>query len=512
MHTSFGRIAIVLLALGLVSGCNRHVDSLDPVRELPTPLEAPFGLSVTIGNQSATLSWEMTNVSGVAYYRIYSADSIDGEFVVRDTSAAPSRTLSNLLYNREYFFKVAAVRTGGAEGLRSTAVSVRIPAVAIVINDNQEFTRSRSVRVGLNAGSGASEFQISEDSVFASAPIQNFATSAQFELSEGDGTKRVYARFYYNDGSRTSFAIFDAITLDTRAQITAFTFAPTTTMQTGDVITFTLTAGESKGNATATFAGAPDINLYDDGLSPDATAGDGVYTGRWTIPVGVAASSAEVDGKFTDAAGNSAILAKAPVLLTIHPTPQAVSIVSTVALSTYQIEVIWSQATASNFMSYRLYRAATANVTTSSELLATLPSRSTVLYTDTALNADTKYFYRVYVVDSFGVSAGSNVDSARTLVNTAPVPVTLAGTLSTDSSTFKLSWTQSGEVDFASYRLYRKASPGVTTADQLVAIINSAGTDTINDFVSGPATVYYKIFVFDRHGLSAGSNEIQLTK
>jgi hypothetical protein len=513
MRITFGRIAVFVLALGLVSGCNRHVESLDPVRELPTPLDAPFNVSVLIGDQAATLSWEMGSVADVAFFRIYVADSLDGQYLFRDTSATRTKVLKNLLYNREYFFKVAAIRAGGAEGLRSAVVSVRIPAAAIVINDNKAFTRVRSVGLTLNAGLGAAEFQLSEDSLFASTPIQSFTTQTPFELSDGDGVKRVFARFYYNDGSSTNFAIFDDITLDTRARISTFSFSPTTTLQTGDIITFTLAAGEPGGTAQAVFGREPNIiDLYDDGVSPDAAANDGVYTGRWTIPLNTSATSAEVEGKFTDAAGNEATIAKAPALLTIHPTPQPVSIVSTVALSTYQIEVTWTLSTASNFMSYRLYRGATANVTTSSELLVTRDPRSAVSYTDTTLDANTWYFYRVYVIDSFGVSAASNVDSARTLVNTAPDPVTLAGSLSTDSSTFKLSWTRSGEVDFSSYRLYRKDSPGVTTADQLVQVINSVNTDNITDFVPGPTTVYYKIFVFDRHGLSSGSNEIQLTK
>jgi hypothetical protein len=283
-------------------------------------------------------------------------------------------------------------------------------------------------------------------------------------------------------------------------------------LETGDTVTFTLTAGESKGAAGALFAGAPNISLYDDGVSPDATANDGVYTGRWVIPIGVSANGVEVEGKFTDGAGNTALSAKAPSLITIRPTPQPVSIVSTLAISTYQIEINWTQATTPDFRSYRLYRGTTSTVTALSTLVTTVNNKAAVGYTDTSLSANTMYYYRVYLVDSFGVSTPSNVDSARTQVNVAPDPVTLAGALSSDSSTFNLSWTKSGEADFAFYQLYSKDTPGVTPSDKSVKIINDAGTDNVTDFVPGPATVYYRIFVFDRHGLSAGSNEIQLTK
>ncbi len=506
-------LTIAALMLGFCLGCNRHVESLDPVRDLPSPLAAPVNLSVLIGNQAATLTWEMTDPTDVDYYRIYAADLANAAYTLRDTSSALTRTVTGLLLNREYFFKVAAVRSAGTEGKRSASVSVRIPAVSLVIAGNNEFTNSRSVEVALNAGLGATEFKLSEDSTFSSAPIENFTAQTRFELSTGDGIKRVYARYYYGDGSRTNAAIFDEITLDTRAMISSFTFAPASVLQTGDTVTFTLTAGESKGTASASFVGAPNISLYDDGVSPDATSNDGVYAGRWVIPVGVSANGVEVEGKFTDGAGNEALPAKAPNLMTIRPIPQPVSIVSTLAISTYQIDILWTQATSPDFRSYRLYRGTTATVTASSTLVTTVNNKTAVGYTDTSLNANTMYYYRVYLVDSFGVSTPSNVDSARTLVNVAPDPVTLAGALSNDSVTFKLSWTRSAVVDFASYRLYRRDTPGVTPSDQLVQIINVAGTDNVTDFVPGPATVYYRIFVFDRSGLmSAGSNEIQLTK
>jgi len=457
MRKAIGTIIFVILALG--AGCNRHVDSLDPVRDLPSPLDAPLNVQALIGNQAVTLSWDMTDVTGVAYYRVYVSDSIVGEYQMRDTSAARTKTLGNLLYNQTYFFKVAAVRSSGAEGVRSSALSVRIPAASIVINDNDEFTKLRSVGIGLTAGVGATQFQLSEDSLFTAAPIQTYSTSAQLELSNGDGLKRVYAGSIISmvhgptvQSTMISFSI--------RALASSHLFFPDHHAANRRRHYLYSEWGRAEGKAQAVFEGSPNIELYDDGVSPDAASGDGIYTGRWTIPVGLSATSAEVTGKFTDAAGNESAQAKAPALLTIRPTPQPVSIVSTVALSTYQIEVIWTQATASNFMSYRLYRDLTANVTTSSELLTSPENRASVSYTDTALNANTKYFYRVFVIDSFGLSAGSNVDSARTQVNTAPAAVTLAGALSTDSSTFKLSWTRSGRSRFCVVRLYRKNSPG----------------------------------------------------
>lgn len=505
---------LILSALVLIGGCNRKIDSLDPVRSLPDPLAAPINVTALIGDRAVTLTWEMPITTGVSYYRIYIADSSNGEYQLRDTSYTLSQTITGLLYNQNYSFAVAAVRSNGAEGKRSSVVEVRVPALSILLQNNAEFTNQRKVNVTLNAGQAASEFQLSEDSTFpaTTSPVQNFSAQAQFDLSVGDAKKRVYARFYYANGARTNAAIFDEITLDTRANISAFQFSPNpSSFQTGETITFTLTSGETQGTANVGFIGAPTIPLYDDGVFPDATSNDGVYTGRWLVPVGVSASGVEVTGDFTDAAGNDALRVTAPSLLTIRSTPQPVSIVSTLAISTYQIEINWTQSTSPNFQTYRLYRGNTSNVTTSSTLVTSNEAKAAASHTDTALSANTMYYYRVYVVDSFGLAAASNVDSARTQVNAAPAAVTLAGTLA-DSSRFRLTWTESNEVDFESYRLYRKNSPGVTTSDQLVEVFNTQGTDNFSNFVPGSVTLYYRIFVFDRHGLNTGSNEIQLTK
>ena len=513
---TLGILTVLAIALALsftLSGCNRKIDSLDPVRALPDPLHAPINLTALIGIRAVTLNWEMPVATGVSFYRIYVADSLGGEFQLRDTSHTLSRTIGGLSYNHQYVFAVAAVRSTNDEGDRSFPISVQVPALSLVINGDAEYANSRNVQIALNAGIGATEYQISEDSSFATAPILGYSNNVSFELSSGEVKKRVYARFYYSDGSRTNAAVYDEITLDMRASISLFEFLPVqTSFQTGETITFELTSGELKGTASVSFIGAPLIPLYDDGFFPDAVANDGKYTGRWLIPVGVSSSGTEVSGSFTDAAGNEALPYKASEFLNIVAATEPVTIVSTFASSTYQILVNWTASTSPNFQAYRLYRALNSNVSTTSTLVTSIFDKPSSGYTDTTLSANTKYFYRVYVIDSFGYTAASNVDSAQTLVNTAPTAVSLAGSLAGDSAGFDLSWTISSETDFASYRIYRRNSPGVTTADLQVKIVNERNTDSASDQVAGSATVYYRIFVFDRHGLSTGSNEISLTK
>jgi len=123
------------------------------------------------------------------------------------------------------------------------------------------------------------------------------------------------------------------------------------------------------------------------------------------------------------------------------------------------------------------------------------------------------------VTGAFTDAAGNNAPSAEAsqLLNirtvTIPVPVVLAVGLA-DSTTAHLSWTVNTDEDFASYRVYRSVSPDIEVSyDNLViAIITSQGTTEYDDYLSGSGTYYYRVFVFDTEDLTAGSNEVAITR
>jgi hypothetical protein len=123
------------------------------------------------------------------------------------------------------------------------------------------------------------------------------------------------------------------------------------------------------------------------------------------------------------------------------------------------------------------------------------------------------------VTGSFTDAAGNaapGAQAARLLnirTNTPPTAVTLAVGL-VDTATAHLSWTESADDDFESYRVYRSVSPGIDVNDDFltIAIITSRGGTTHDDYLSSPGTYYYRVFVFDSEGLTAGSNEVAVTR
>jgi fibronectin type 3 domain-containing protein len=192
----------------------------------------------------------------------------------------------------------------------------------------------------------------------------------------------------------------------------------------------------------------------------------------------------------------------------VDAPPDTVSLLLPSVLKYNEVSLEWTTSTVSDFSAYRLYRAQTPSVTTSSTLIAGFSSKSTTLYTDTTLSASSPYYYRVFVVDRAGQTTGSNELSIVTPSNTLPAPVTVAVSPTADSS-LKLVWTESNDDDFATYRVYRSETIGAIStlpSDTLLVNILSDRASATHTEDGLTRSYYYRVFVFDRGGLSAGSN------
>ena len=512
MRKTFILVLTVLLLLGVA--CERYIDSRDPVRSLPEELPAPTNVIIALDSQAVTLSWEAVDTADVVRFRVYSAESVDGNYTLRDSTTDYSITLTSLAVNRTYYFSVASVGASGIEGKRSDPIGATMGLLSIAIMNNAEFTNSRNVSIQLNSLNGTTNVMLSEDSLFTGAVWEPFSSQKTFLLSQGDGLKAVYAKFIFSDGTRTGKPLSDDITLDTRALIDSVYFMPDDQVfVTGDAILFVVSAGETGGVATVSFKGVSSITLYDDGTDGDPVAGDGIYVAEYTVPNDLVVDNAPVTASFTDAAGNHAADALASNTLSIQSVPLAVQLTSAEALYSYKITLSWTQAASNGFTSYRVYRDTTASVSDNSKLITTINSQSSVTYADTTVLENETYYYRVYVYNTYGLSAGSNVENATTPVNDPPEAVVLAGGL-VDASTVGLSWSQNNDEDFASYRVYRSTSaiPEPPPENLLIKIITGRGTLSYDDFLAGSGTYRYKVYVFDRQGKATGSNEVQVTK
>jgi len=232
----------------------------------------------------------------------------------------------------------------------------------------------------------------------------------------------------------------------------------------------------------------------------------------------------------TDSAGQTSISNEKSITLTNLP-PVAVTL-NAPSVATYQpsgpVSLSWTQSGEFDFASYSLYRGTTAGVTPANgTLVKTITSKYTTSYIDTgvafSVAPGTTYYYVVVVTDSAGQVAPSN-EKSITLINQPPAAVTLsAPTIGANNPNgpVYLSWTQSGEYDFASYKVYRATSPNVTPQNSTLLSTSTyrdsesdtdGYTDTTATYSVAPgATYYYIVVVTDSAGQTSVSNEKSIT-
>ena len=394
-----------IIIIGLLAGCERTIDSKDPVRSIPDPAPTPTNIQVYVNLTSISLDWTVTDSSNIAKYRIYVADTLPVDFRVLDSVTNSTITLSNLLVNHLYYFQVVAVDRGGLEGVAAAPVSATIGYTSVLINGGAPYTTERDATIMLNSSVTASQVILSEDPTFADADYISFAPERGFRLSAGDGEKVVYARIVFTDGSISGELLDDSIILDSQAEIDSVFIRPSGVIfAAGQTITIGLDAGDLYGEASVSFPGVEGLELFDNGTGGDDVATDGVYYGQYEVPVNSNLFQAIVTGSFTDAAGNSALPTPANELLNINTPPAPVTLARTVNVDGEAV-FSWNLSLEPDFLSYRLYSSATPTVDVTS-LLETVINDPlvTVFVTPTS----TRY-YRVFVFDQHGASAGSNV-------------------------------------------------------------------------------------------------------
>ena len=199
--------------------------------------------------------------------------------------------------------------------------------------------------------------------------------------------------------------------------------------------------------------------------------------------------------------------------------PLAVTMSEPSDVTKHSMTLSWEGSIDKDFQEYRLYRNLSDNWNGSETLVAIIQNPAQTIFTDNGSNADTSwvtpwgldenktYYYRLIVVDNVGLSSASNVVYAATNL---PEPVVLRESYSATKLTATISWFKSTE-DVKYYRIHRSRTSGVgnSMADS-VGIAASTHSSYLDTGLTSLTNYYYKVFVVDEAGYSAGSNVIQV--
>jgi len=121
-----------------------------------------------------------------------------------------------------------------------------------------------------------------------------------------------------------------------------------------------------------------------------------------------------------DSSGNSAASNETSGSTAYDAPPPALTLQDPTDVTGTGMTLSWSQSTAPDFGAYRLYRSEDPSVDESATLVYEPADRSASFYIDSALSPNTTYYYRIYVVDSWGIASGSNAVQATTLNTGSP--------------------------------------------------------------------------------------------
>lgn len=480
----------------------------------PSP---PSQINVTIGDGVIVLNWSHPQPDSVALYNIYRKSNIDTVSRLIDSTDVQSYTDSNLQNGVLYRYQLSSVGKNGFEGAKSVEINAAPAVHSLIIESGAEFTNTRSVQLTL-VGENAAFMLLGNDSLFTDSQWEPFQTPKTWTLSDGDGEKTVFVK-YRDAQNRETFDIFrDKIILDSQAIISEVTEnTGGQTKSSGQNILFTLQANEPNGDAVVDIGTArTNLKLFDDGTNGDTAADDGLYQRSFQIPPGLEVRNATIVGRFTDRAGNQAEPVEAEGFVTIQNAPNAVNLLTPEPIqgSNTSLRLTWTESTDQDFASYKIFRSTTPGVTSSSTFVTSIDTRATLNFVDEDLDENTTYYYRVYVFDMSGLSTPSNEESGTPLQNEPPKMVTLLPPEPIQGSTtsLRLTWTQNNDSDFASYKLYRSQSAGVTTSSTFVTSITDQNTlSFVDENLQENTTYYYRVYVFDTRGLNRGSNEVSGT-
>lgn len=504
--------AALCCVLAWTAGCQRQVASpTDPLLD-PVDVPIPSGLSARVADRQVILTWTLSPADSalVSEFIIYRIDSLNAQPRRLDSTLWPPYVDSTAINGTLYAYAVSARSLNDIEGQRSIAIKAQPRFVSLRINDDSLFTRSDDVRLSITA-TGGTLMRFANDTTQPSN-WRSFATVANWSLLPNAGPKRVFAQFQFSDGAQFDGWVADSVTLDDRAQISSLTLSDSV-LAAGDTLIVVLDAQETDGTATYDLGGRTAIKLYDDGIAPDQTAQDGRYSGSYLAGLSDLFDQAEVRGRFTDRAGNRAADFTAAWRVSVRQAPTPPVWVSIVGHQNEPsaLDLTWVAVTSEPFSQLLLRRSLASGTGSNAPIVANFGTAGVTQHHDTGLVGSTTYFYTLEVVLSNGLRALSAQASGLTPLDLAPAPVLVAVTPTADSSLL-LSWTQSQEADFESYRVYRAAtgpalSPSPPADSLLVSVITGVASTSYTE--SGQSQYYYyRVFVYDQSGQRSGSNTV----
>ena len=453
---------------------------------------APTGLTATPGNASVTLTWTLT--TGATSYNVYRGTTAGGEGATPIATGLTTPTYSDtgLFNGTKYYYKVAAVNSGGVSGMSNEASATPEPPTPVAPTGLTATAGNATVTLGWTASSGATSYNVYRGTTAGGEGATAIATGITTP-SYADTTVTNGTTYYYKvaavDASGTS---------PLSSEVSATPEPPTPVAPTG----LTATAG----NASVTLGwtastGATSYNVYrgtttgGEGATAIAT---GITTPSYTDTTVTNGTTYYYKVAAVNASGTSPLSNEASATPQA-PTPAAPTGLTATA-GNASVTLTWTASTGAT--SYNVYRGTTAGGEGATPVVTGLTSPT---YSDTGLFNGTTYYYKVAAANASGTSGMSNEASATPQ---SPIPAAPTGlTATAGNASVALTWTAS--TGATSYNVYRGTTTGNESPTAIATGLTAASyTDAT---VTNGTTYFYKVAAVNATGLSPLSNEASAT-
>ncbi len=502
----------ILLLLAFIT-CSREIPNPTSFPNLPEMPPAPYAVTISIGDHSIRLSWQVSDTTDIAHYRIYRAESAEEVLSRFDSTEMRVYTDSNLTNGRQYFYQVSSVSGQGRESQRSRIVSAVPNLFSIVIENGAEEINTRSVQLTLVAPPTTTLMRIANDISFDGANWEPFAADKQWLLTGGAGIKRVYAFFRDSDGIMMTEPVIDSISYVIRPH--DFTVL----VNGGDIQTYSrsvnlqITAPQGTGfmkiSTDPSFTGAVWEPLA---ANRDWLIGQSEAQNRDTVRFLV---------RFLDSAHDSIAVQAADSIIASFAEPVDLLPVYSPDDHYRAVNLQWSVSRSEDFLRYRLFRS--RDTGTVDTIVAEISDINRNTFTDSlnlgALPTSTpvELFYMVRFYSEWGDSSDSDTITVS-LRNTQPAAITCfvsGAAFQPDTATgwFNLTatigWSRSDIPDFSHYVLYENTAPSSATS-RPVAFVYDSGTTSFEltrNNVDSTTVFYYWMRVFDLGGQNSAYSQ-----
>ncbi|MGO8672196.1 MAG: choice-of-anchor tandem repeat GloVer-containing protein, partial [Capsulimonadaceae bacterium] len=384
-------------------GTSAESNEASATPEPPTPT-VPTGVTATAGNTQVSLSW--TASSGATSYNVYRGTASGDE---ASTAAATgittaSYTDTGLTNGVKYFYKVAAVNSGGTSAQSSEASATPEPPIPAAPTALTATGGNAQVSLSWTASTGATSYNV----------YRSTASGAETSTAVGTSTSTMYTDTGLTNGAR----YFYKVTAVNAGGTSAPSGEASTTLVPNAPAGVSATAGNAQVELswTSTYA-ATSYAIYrgtasgGEGATPVASANGLSYddtglTNGVTYFYKVAA---------LNAGGTSALSTE--VSATPEPPVPAAPASLTATAGNGQVALSWTASTGAT--SYNVYRGTTSG----GEASTAIGASTTSSYTDSAVTNGVEYYYKVAAVNGGGMSALSNEASATPTPPLSPTHV-----------------------------------------------------------------------------------------